>query len=475
MTQGTDPRAGAATPASRLARLTILLGVALVVLDASMVNVALPAMASALRIDAADVVWAVKAYQLAVLSLLLPFAALGDRLGHRRVCLAGFALFALGSVASMAADSLPALAAARALQGVAAAAVMSGNTALVRLAYPDRLLGRGLALNAATVAGATAAGPSLGGLILSVAPWPAVFAVGVPLGLLFLALGVRTLPHNPAGARQVARIGPLDVLLNAAMFGLLFVGAGALGAAWRPDGGPGSSVGPGSPAAGLACLAAGVAVGVFYIRRERRKAVPLFPVDLLRIRIFALSICSSLGAFSAYTLATIALPFLMLAAWGFTPVQTGLAMTAWPLALMATAAVVAPWIGRIPGGLLGGIGMGVMAAGLLLLATLPTQPSIWSVAWRLVLGGIGFGLFQSPNNHIIVSAPPVSRAGAASGMLATARLTGQTTGAVVAAVVFGLVSVADGRGPTLALVVAAVLALVAAAISLLRLRETAPA
>jgi DHA2 family multidrug resistance protein-like MFS transporter len=459
---------------SLLARLTILLGVALVVLDASMVNVALPAMAGALHIDPADVVWAVKAYQLAVLALLLPFAALGDRLGHRRVCLAGFALFVVASVGSMLAGSLPALAAARALQGVAAAAVMSGNTALVRLAYPDRQLGRGLALNAATVAGATAAGPSLGGLILSVAPWPVVFAPAVPLGLLFLAIGVRTLPRNPPGERAVARIGPLDVVLNAAMFGLLFIGAGALGAAWRPDGAPGAAV-QGSVGAALACLAAGIAVGVVYIRRERRKAVPLFPVDLLRIRIFALSICSSLGAFGAYTIATIALPFLMLAAWGFTPAQTGLAMTAWPLALMATAAVVAPWIGRVPGGLLGGIGMGTMAAALLLLATLPAQPSIWSVAWRLVIGGIGFGLFQSPNNHIIVSSPPASRAGAASGMLATARLSGQTSGAVVAAVVFGLAPVADGRGPTLALAVAAALAVVAAGFSLLRLRERAPA
>jgi len=443
----------------------ILTGIGLSVLDVSIVNIALPAIAVEFQADAAQSVWVVNAYQLAVLSLLLPFAALGERLGYRRVYLAGLALFALASAGCMLAGSLPVLSAARAIQGVGAAAVMSVNSAMVRLVYPSRHLGRGLALNSVVVAAATAAGPSIGAAILSIASWPFLFALNVPIGLALLPLGWRALPHNPPPTRTPSRIGPTDVLLNAAMFSLLFIGVDTLAAGYRASGTQGSA------AAGVACIVAAIAVGVVYLRRERMKATPLFPVDLLRNRLFALSLCTSVSAFAAQTLATIALPFLMLGSWGLTPAQAGLAMTAWPLGLIAAAPFVARLIGRLPGGLLGGIGMTVMAAGLLLMALLPDRPELSSVVWRLAVCGIGFGLFQSPNNHIIVTSAPLGRSGAASGMLGTARLTGQSTGAVSVAAIFGIASVADGTAPTAAIAIAAGVALAAAGVSLLRLRE----
>ncbi len=447
-----------------LARITILLGVGLVVLDGSVVNVALPALVVALDTSPSKVVWVLNAYQLAVLSLLLPFSALGDRFGYRRVNLVGLVLFSLAAAASMLASSLPTLVLARGVQGIAGAAVMSVNTALIRLAYPGHSIGKGLALNSAMVAAATATGPSFGGLVLSVASWPWLFAVTVPGALALALIGARTLPANPSNGRRGERIGALDVLLNAAMFTLVFFGASWLSASLRADGAPGSV------ATGLALLAAAAVVGVVYLSRERRKAVPLFPVDLMRIRIFALSMGTSVTAFAAYTLATIALPFLMLSAWQLSPAQTGLAMTSMPLALVAVSPVMARLIGRVPGGLLGGIGLTVLAIGLALLATLPHEPPMSALVWRMAVCGLGFGIFQSPNNHIIVTSPPISRAGAASGMLGTARLTGQTTGAVAAAAIFGVTSVADGSGPLIALGVASALAVVAACVSLLRLR-----
>jgi len=443
----------------------ILTGLGMSVLDVSMVNIALPTIAEAFRVDAARSVWVVNAYQLAVVSLLLPFAALGDRFGYRRVYLGGLALFALASAGCMLAGSLPALAAARAIQGIGAAAVMSVNSAMVRLVYPSDRLARGLALNSMVVAAATAAGPSVGAAILSLASWPFLFALNVPIGLLLLPLGWRALPRNPTHTVAQSRIGPLDVLLNAAMFSLLFIGVDTLAAGWRP------SATTGSAATGIACIVAAFAVGTVYLRRERGKSTPLFPVDLLRNRLLALSLCTSVSAFAAQTLATIALPFLMLGSWGLAPAQAGLALTAWPLGLIAAAPFVARLVGRVPGGLLGGIGMGVMATGLLLMALLPQQPELTGVAWRLALCGIGFGLFQSPNNHIIVTSAPLGRSGAASGMLGTARLAGQSTGAVGVAAIFGIVAVADGTAPTAAIAIAAGVALAAAGVSLLRLRE----
>jgi DHA2 family multidrug resistance protein-like MFS transporter len=180
------------------------------------------------------------------------------------------------------------------------------------------------------------------------------------------------------------------------------------------------------------------------------------------------------AAFCAQMLSYIALPFLLLDVYGRTHLQAGLLITAWPLAIVLVAPIAGRLIGRYPDGLLGGIGLGLMATGLALLATLPAQPTDFDIAWRLALCGAGFGLFQSPNNHTIVSSPPAHRAGAASGMLGTARLTGQTGGAVAIAAVFAVWSPHDGRGPVIALVLAAVCAAVAGICSSLRLR-TAPA
>jgi DHA2 family multidrug resistance protein-like MFS transporter len=138
------------------------------------------------------------------------------------------------------------------------------------------------------------------------------------------------------------------------------------------------------------------------------------------------------------------------------------------------APIAGKLIGRYPDGLLGGIGLGLLATGLALLAALPANPGNADIAWRMALCGLGFGLFQSPNNHTIVTSPPAHRSGAASGMLGTARLTGQTLGAVVLAGVFSVWNPHGGHGPVVALVLAASCAAVAAVFSTLRLKTTSP-
>jgi DHA2 family multidrug resistance protein-like MFS transporter len=231
----------------------------------------------------------------------------------------------------------------------------------------------------------------------------------------------------------------------------------------------GSGQGP-APIA-WALLVAGVAVGFVYLRRQRALAVPLFPVDLLRIPVFALSMGTSVAAFCAQMLSFIALPFLLLETYGRSHVEAGLLITAWPLAIVVMAPIAGRLIGRYPDGWLGGIGLSLLSLGLVLLATLPAQPANADIVWRMALCGLGFGLFQSPNNHTIVTSPPAHRSGAASGMLGTARLTGQTLGAVLLAGIFSVWPPDAGRGPFVALGLAAACAAVAAVCSTLRTRE----
>ena len=446
------------------AMLVILLGLFLSVLDASIVNLALPQIARQLQASSAQALWVVNAYQLASLVLLIPLAALGEKLGYRRVYLVGMAVFALASLASMLASSLAALVTARALQGLGAAGVMSVTSALVRLTYPRSLLGRGMAINSFVVATTAMAGPTVAAAILSVADWPWLFAANLPLGLFIMLLGRKALPFNPPNTEPRSPISALDVALNVLMFTLLFLGGEQLGAGLKPQ----SVAAGGWLPPGWALLLAGIVVGAFYIWRQRRLAAPLFPVDLLRIPVFALSMCGSVSAFCAQMLAYLALPFLLLEAFGLTPLQAGVLITAWPLATMVTAPVAGRLIGRYPDGLLGGVGMAMFASGLWLLAAMPEQPAHWDMAWRMALAGSGFALYQSPNNHTIVTSAPLARRGAASGMLGSARLTGQTLGAVVLAGIFTLQGGHGGHAETTALAVAGCFAALAGVFSSLR-------
>lgn len=443
----------------------IILGIAVAVLDGTIMNLALPSIARELGASASHAIWVVNAYQIATLVMLLPLASLGDLFGYRRIYLLGMGLFTMSSLAAVLSDSMGTLIAARTLQGLGAAGIMSVNAALVRLIYPSSQLGRGMAINSMVVATASVAGPSVAASILSVASWPWLFAFNVPLGLVVMAIGLRSLPDNKRAATVPGtRFSAVDVLLNIGMFSLVFLGVDRLGVR---EGGA-----AGTPALGWALLGAGLAVGFFYLRRQRTMVLPLFPVDLLRIPVFALSMGTSVAAFTAQMLSYIALPFLLLDVYGRTHLQAGLLITAWPLAIVVMAPIVGRLIGRYPDGLLGGIGLGLLACGLALLAALPAQPGDLDIAWRMALCGLGFGLFQSPNNHTIVTSAPRHRSGAASGMLGTARLTGQTLGAVVIAAVFSVWSPHDGRGPVIALALAAGCAALAGICSSLRLRAS---
>ncbi len=447
------------------AMLVILLGLAVVVLDSSLLNLALPAIARSFAAPASHTIWVVNAYQIATLVMLLPLAAVGERIGYRNVYLAGMALFALAALGAFFAPSLETLIAARALQGLGAAGVLSVNAALVRFIYPRAHLGRGLALNSAVVAGASVAGPTLAAAILSVGSWPWLLAPNVPLGLLTVWLGRKTLPETPRLAAEpgARAFSALDLVLNMAMFSLVFLGADALGVARKDQ--------AGSMLSGALMLGAGLLIGAWHLARQSRKPRPLFPVDLLRIPVFALSMASSVNAFCAQTLAFLALPFLLLETFGRSAIEAGLLLTAWPAAIVTIAPLSGRLIGRYPDGLLGGLGMAVFAAGLWLLALMPAHPSDLEVIWRLALCGAGFALFQSPNNHTIVRSTPVQRSGAGSAMLGTARLTGQTLGAVILATLFAVWPGHDGTAEMVALAGAGLFAAVAGVCSSLRVRQ----
>jgi DHA2 family multidrug resistance protein-like MFS transporter len=428
----------------------IFTALAMASLDTAIANIALPAIAADLNVSPADVVWVVNVYQIALVATLLPLGALGEIVGHRRIYLGGLLLFTLASLGCACAWSLPSLLTARALQGLGASGLMSVNSALIRFVYPSRLLGRGFGHNALVVATAFTLGPTIASGILAIGPWPWLFAINLPFGVLAIAIGMKTLPRTP---RAVHAFDFFGALLAAGCLGLFILGVGS--AAHR------TSIGLVSIE-----LAAAVLLGWFLIQRHADHPAPMLPIDLFRRPVFALSAATAVCAFAVQGLAFVSLPFYFEDILQRTQVETGLFMTPWPLVVAIMAPIGGRLSDRYPAGILGSLGLVLLGIGMVLLASLPASPSVANIVWRMVICGFGFGFFQTPNIRAIMSSAPPDRSGSASGIVATARLTGQTVGAALAALCFAL----SGRdGATLALALGAGFAAVGSVMSFLRL------
>src|SRR5579875_523053 len=412
----------------------LAIALTMAVLDGAIANIALPTITGELHTRPADAIWVVNAYQLAVTISLLPLASLGELYGYRRVFIGGLAVFTLGSFACAYSGSLDMLVVSRIVQGFGGAGVMAVNNALV----------------AATSA---AVGPTVAAAILSVAAWQWLFLINVPLGIVALAVAQSALPRTPAAHH---RFDWLSAMLSALFFGLLVTGIDNLRAL------------SGLVAAELA--GAAIAGGLFIIR-QLLLPYPMLAVDLFRRPVFALSVLTSVCSFAPASLPLVCLPFYIQEVLGRWAVQTGLLITPWPVAVGITAPLAGRLADRYPAGILGGIGLALLTAGLVLLASLPAHPAVSAMVWRMALCGIGFGFFQSPNNRTLLASAPPERAGSASGILASARLVGQTVGTALAGLVLALAGAGGdiGRATTAALLFGAAFSGVGAVVSSLRL------
>jgi DHA2 family multidrug resistance protein-like MFS transporter len=428
----------------------IFAAIAMASLDTAIANIALPAIAADLKISPADAVWVVNIYQIALVATLLPLGALGEIVGHQRIYLAGLLLFTVASLGCAWSGSLPSLLMWRALQGLGASGIMAVNSALISFIYPLRILGRGFGTNALIVGTATTFGPTIASGILAFGPWPWLFAVNIPFGLISMAIGMRALPQTPRARHAFDFLG---ALLATMCLGLFIVGLGS--AAHR-----------GSLAVAAAEVVAGIVFGIILIRRQADHPAPMLPIDLFRHPLFALSAATSVCSFAVQGIAFVSLPFYFEDILHRTQVETGFFMTPWPL----VAAIMAPIGGRLGDrysvGLLGSLGLALLGIGMALLAMLPVSPSVVDIVWRMAICGLGFGFFQTPNLRALMSSAPPGRSGGASGIVATARLTGQTTGAALAALCFTL---AGHDGATVALALGAGFAALGGVMSVLRL------
>jgi DHA2 family multidrug resistance protein-like MFS transporter len=430
---------GLAMPARRWATLAILLGTFVGNLGASIANVALPSIAADLGAQAAQAIWVVNAYQLAMVIAVLPLASLGEKLGYKRVFMAGLVVFTLASLLCAVAPNLEALVAARVLQGLGGACVSTIVPALLRGVFPPKLVGAGIGYLALTVAVSAAVGPTVAAGILSVGSWRWLFGINLPIGLLAIVLAGRILPANPRAARRLDLTG---ALLNGDAHGRT---------------------------AAIVMLVLGCLSAVVLVRHQRGRSAPMLPIDLMRIPVLRQSVGTSVASYTAQTVAMLALPFLLVSEMGRSATATGLLMTPWPLVIVVVAPLSGKLSDRFNAELVGAAGLALFSLGLLMLALLPAAPSDLDIVWRVTLCGIGFGLFQTPNNRLMLTSGPRERSGAAGGLMTMARMVGMTAGAALATVMLDLYGT---RGAGTALGIAAGAAGLGLLVALLRMRKS---
>lgn len=411
-----------------------------------MVPVALPMVASELGVPQSDAVLLVSLYNLVLAMLLLPLAALGERTGLRRMFLSGMFIYAVAAAACTLANNLTLLLILRGLQSIGAAAALSVAIAMVRTLYPANQLGRGLGVN--TIAGTSGAalGPVVAGLVLSVAPWQAVFLSGAPLAILALLMG-RTLPYIEP---RKSKFDTKGAILSAITFGLVIVGLESV----TQDQ---------TITITVAIIIIGILFAIAFYRHERTVEGPVLPIDLLAQPKLALSVGAGFSTVLAAGLMVIAIPFLF-HDLGFSPAEIGAMIAPYAIASMISAPASGMLSDRFSPATLGTIGLVLATVGLGSLALIADVPTYLSVAWRMALCGIGFGMFFSPNARLIVGSVPLARAASASSLLSTIR----SVGGALSASFFGVLLTLQGLGVRSALYFAVAFVIIGLLISIVR-------
>ncbi|GAS91328.1 MFS transporter [Mycolicibacterium brisbanense] len=446
----------ALTRAAVLTLVAAYLGLFVGLIDANAVNLALPRIRDDLGGGIAGAQWTIDAYNITFAAALLTAGSLGDRFGRRRLLRIGLTLFIAASVACALAPALPALLAARAVQGLGAALMLPQGLAITSAAFPDPAdRARSTAAWAFAAASSTALGPLLGGLLADTAGWRWIFWVNAPVGALALILSLRHLPESrdPAAAR-IDIPGQYLAVLGLATLTLVLVD----GHTW-----PWQRIVPVALVAACA-LAAFVAV-------QRRSARPMLPLDLFGSR-------RLVGALLATFTMTFGIYGLLLVNSFAFQQQRGLSALAtavWFLPLPITYLALIPAANglarRTSARTAMTAGLGLMAAGLLLYAAVgPTGP-VWLLELSLVLAGAGLALNTGPAVSLAMSAMPVQRSGLGAGVVNLSRLLGITVG--VAVLGSAMAAIGGELGVRVALVVGGVCQLAGAAAALRLARASA--
>ena len=387
-------------------------------LDSSIVNVALPVMSKTLNVTSSSIQLVVTSYLIIISATILVFGRLGDIIGKTKVFKFGIALFTLGSLFCGITSSFPILVLARVIQGIGAAGTMANNQGIITEVFPANERGRALGITGTFVALGSLVGPALGGFIVSATSWEYIFLINVPIGIITLFYSFKILPK---GHKTVnGKLDSIGALLF--MFAIVPLFA-ALG--------QGQEIGFTKPIILVGFLIAIIAF-IAFIMVEKKRENPLLQLKIFENKLFSLSIFCGFVSFVAIFCSIIIQPFYLQDVLKFSPASTGLVLMIFPLILSVVAPISGYLSDKIGSEILTFIGLVFTSLGLLLMSTLNEHSSIISMVIFIAVMSLGNGLFQSPNNSLVMSTVPKDKLGIAGSVNALVRNLGMVCGIALA-------------------------------------------
>lgn len=405
---------------ARLLSMTlIMVGVAMSILDTTIVNTALPTMAHDLVVPFGKMVGIVISYQVSIVAFLIPLSIIGTKYGTRKTFLGGIALFGIGSCFCAISQNLATLLISRVIQGCGAAGLMSVSMALIKANWPASSLGKAMGINALVVALMTVLGPLLASLILSFASWRWLFAINLPLCGFVLLFGRRFLSETELNPLQIStsRLVAFIIILASLMYGL-------------------------SNTAPISKLNLGLALGGFvlatlFILYDRKQITSVIPYHLYQDKVFALSSLTAMCAFCLQAIAFITIPFIMSRLSGHAALSGGSLLALWALAILLVAPISGPLADKLSPSKLCLGGSFLLTSGFVTLAAiLKWDVNIDGLSLGVIFCGLGFGLYQAPNLREMMGRVAASESNKASALVACSRVIGQTTGAIMVSIIY---------------------------------------
>lgn len=441
-------------------------------LDGSIVNIAMPIMSKALNMSSSQIEWVVSIYLITISSLLMFFGRLGDVVGRSRVFKIGTAVFILGSFLSGLNMGLAFLLFSRVIQATGAAMTMSNSFGITTSTFPASQRGRAMGVIGTFVALGSVAGPAFGGLILNYLPWNYIFWINVPIGLIAILIGLRSLPkQEPVQAAPIDWLGTgtFTLVIVSFFYGVLQAQVvGFTPIIW-------------------ASFVVAILSFIAFVYVENHAKAPLLDLSIFKIADYSLGLIAALLVFINGFFFNVLIPYYLVNARGFSSGFSGILLSIIPLTMLVSGPVGGVLADRFGGPKIAALGLSIAVIAQFMTVLFGLDTSLWYFGGTAILIGIGLGLFQSPNNATVMSAVPTDRLGIAGSVNALARNLGMILGVSFSTTsLFGIMSAQAGQRVTtyplhqndlfisamrLSFFISAILLVIAAAIAFERLRQ----
>ncbi len=416
------------------AMLGVGLGVFMATLNSSIVNISLPTLQAVFHTNFATIQWVALSYALVLTSLMLTVARLGDMIDKKRIYIVGLVLFTIFSLACSLSPNVYWLIAFRALQGLGATMMQALGTAIITEVFPSSMRGRALGMIGGIVSMGIAIGPPLGGILIGSFGWPSVFLVNVPIGVFTLFIVRSFVPHSRVAQEEQRfdRAGAVILLITLIAY--------ALGMTI----GQGSGFGTPLVLGLLAFSALGVGLLLYVENRIRQ---PMIDLSLFRNVLFGINLLMGFLVFFVLA-ANFILPYFLELVRGYSAEQVGLLIMAQPVMMGLVAPAAGSLSDRFGSRIISLIGLIILVGGSWLMSTLPIDVTPLGFILRMAPLGVGFGMFQSPNNSAIMGAVPSNRLGIASGLLSLSRTLGNVSGLPLMGAIYTYLVLSIGNLPS---------------------------